>query len=623
MSTVGRSDVTGGQQFYVTHCTTSDSVLNSPGYSVRAASAVDDPGVIRRALEYPPYEIPLEMWKQRSPTFQQAPRRLACTQDIAGGVWVVQSVFCAKDTMGRDRSYFSHLLRLNTADPAAVLQSWGADRWVTDYPRGANKVLPNPELPLGNLVSDESVTAFLSSQPPSQTDLGIAVCPTRLRRSVADRRDLFARMLYALVLSAGEEGRRRIYVHAEPGMVALLLYGAVRLLPSTTTNGLTFSTYEPSHRNLRDYDLAEVVGTYTGDPESGLDPILATQGIVLDTFTPTLSSPALGGWVPRNLLGLIDLAAAGQWAIIQRPDVAPSPIVYQEIDLLPTESSDEPRTYSAQITRTNPACLLLLIDQSGSMSELFAGGVGQSKATVVADAVNRLLQNVVLRSAKADGVRDYFRVGVIGYGKEIKAGLGGSIPFDILIPISRLGAYPLRVETRSKLMSNGLGGLIAQPVRFPVWFDPETGGKTPMCEALATAGLAVKGFIEEFPDAYPPIVLNLTDGIPSDGNPQENARKIRNLATSDGPVLLFNLLISSKPVPAEYFPASEEMFADNFSKLLFRMSSELPPKLRAAAEVEGHILQPGARGVVLNADPTAIVRFLDIGTRINHPSTDE
>ncbi len=272
--------------------------------------------------------------------------------------------------------------------------------------------------------------------------------------------------------------------------------------------------------------------------------------------------------------------------------------------------------YGAQITRTNPACLLFLIDQSGSMAEPFVGGGGQTKAAVVADAVNRLIQNVVLRSAKADGVRDYFRIGVIGYGKGIKAGLGGSVPFEILIPVSRVGNLPLRVETRTKLIPDGAGGLIEQPIKFPVWFDAEANGKTPMCEALAAAGLAVQGFVQQYPDAYPPLILNLTDGIPSDGNPRENARKIQQIATTDGASLLFNLLISSKPVPAEYFPANEETFSDNFSKLLFRMSSELPPKLWDAAKAEGHDLKPGARGVVLNADPTAIVRFLDIGTRI-------
>jgi len=274
-------------------------------------------------------------------------------------------------------------------------------------------------------------------------------------------------------------------------------------------------------------------------------------------------------------------------------------------------------TYAAPISRTNPACLLFLIDQSSSMAEPFVGGDGESKAQVVADALNRLIQNLVLRSAKADGVRDYFRVGDIGYGQSVTAALGGSLPHRALVPVSQLGTGPLvRVETRIKEVVGADGRVVQQKAKFPVWFDPTAGGPTPMCEAVAAAGLVVKGFMDEFPDAYPPLVLNLTDGLPNDGNPQRNARLLTNVGTSDGSALFFNLLISSKPVPADYFPSDEDNLPDTAGKLVFRMSSVLPPALFAAAKAEGLALKPKARGVVVNADPTAVVRFLDIGTRV-------
>ena len=272
--------------------------------------------------------------------------------------------------------------------------------------------------------------------------------------------------------------------------------------------------------------------------------------------------------------------------------------------------------YSAQISRTNPACILLLIDQSHSMNEPFVGNAEQRKSSVVADSVNRLLQNLVLRSAKAEGVRDYFHIGVIGYGKRLTSGLGGKLPHDVLLPISKLGDHPLRIETRKKLVPDGAGGTIEQTVKFPVWFDAQANGPTPMCEAFAAAGLAVVGFAERYPHAFPPIVLNLTDGHPSDGNPQANARAIRNLTTTDGNALVFNLLLSTTPGLSSYFLASEAGLTENYSKLLFRMSSELPPRMWDAAKAEGFPVEPGARGVVYNADPTAVVRFLDIGTRI-------
>jgi len=272
--------------------------------------------------------------------------------------------------------------------------------------------------------------------------------------------------------------------------------------------------------------------------------------------------------------------------------------------------------YTAQISRTNPACILLLIDQSKSMAEPFVGMEDQSKAMMVADAVNRLLQNLILRSAKADGVRNYFYVGVIGYGRRVQAGLGGTIPHDILIPISRLGDHPLRIESRTNLVPDGDGGVTEQTVKFPVWFDAEALGKTPMCDAFAAAGLAVKGFIDDHPTSYPPIVLNLTDGLPTDGNPQQFARRLRSMATTDGNVLVFNLLLTTKPGLAVYFLADEDLLTDTCSKLLFRMSSQLPQGMWSAARAEGFDISPKARGVVFNADPAAVVRFLDIGTRV-------
>ncbi len=47
--------------------------------------------------------------------------------------------------------------------------------------------------------------------------------------------------------------------------------------------------------------------------------------------------------------------------------------------------------YTAEISRANPTCFLLLVDQSGSMAQGFGGESGKSKAEGVAEAVNRLL----------------------------------------------------------------------------------------------------------------------------------------------------------------------------------------------------------------------------------------
>src|SRR5438105_3657571 len=42
MSTAARATAVTGDQFFVTHCATADSVLGDPGYGIRAASATLD-----------------------------------------------------------------------------------------------------------------------------------------------------------------------------------------------------------------------------------------------------------------------------------------------------------------------------------------------------------------------------------------------------------------------------------------------------------------------------------------------------------------------------------------------------------------------------------------------------
>src|SRR5689334_17810358 len=75
--------------------------------------------------------------------------------------------------------------------------------------------------------------------------------------------------------------------------------------------------------------------------------------------------------------------------------------------------------YTAEINRRQPACLLLLIDQSYSMSEQWRND-GASKADALALAVNRILGNAVLLCSKGDErIYDYFEVGIVGYGENV------------------------------------------------------------------------------------------------------------------------------------------------------------------------------------------------------------
>ena len=114
-----------------------------------------------------------------------------------------------------------------------------------------------------------------------------------------------------------DSDRDRFFVHAEPGLVAMLLYAATRILPPSWTGDLTFSTFEPAHRGLRDYVLAAVVGTYSGPTGKGLDAdLVSNHGYGLDTFRPERSSKELAGKFPPGLNELIDMASRGEWDLL-------------------------------------------------------------------------------------------------------------------------------------------------------------------------------------------------------------------------------------------------------------------------------------------------------------------
>ncbi len=272
--------------------------------------------------------------------------------------------------------------------------------------------------------------------------------------------------------------------------------------------------------------------------------------------------------------------------------------------------------YSAEISRTNPSCFVFLIDQSFSMEDSWGAGEGtRQKAAGVSDAINRLLQNLVIRCSKEEGIRDYYHVGVVGYGEKVGPALGGPLAGRAFVPISEIGDNPGKIETRTQKEPDGAGGILEREVQFPVWFEPVARGGTPMCQAFTQAQGVVKQFLSQYPDSFPPIVINITDGEATDGDPRNVAKVLCDMKSNDGNVLLFNLHVSTQTGAAVLYPDDPDGLADEFAKLLFSMSSELPDYMLSFAQQEGLPALPGSRGFVFNADMVSIINFLDIGTR--------
>jgi hypothetical protein len=266
--------------------------------------------------------------------------------------------------------------------------------------------------------------------------------------------------------------------------------------------------------------------------------------------------------------------------------------------------------YTQPIDRNHPGCILFLVDQSASMNDSFAG-TAKSKATALAQAVNRLILNLVLQCQRGVEVRDYYMIGIIGYGHEVGPAFGGSLTGHQLVPISRIADYPLRMTTDS------LPGSPDLSIELPVWIDPKANGGTPMTAGIDLAGSFLVDWANDNVDSFPPIVVNISDGGATDGDPRTIAAQLRDIRTNDGNLLLFNInLTDHASSPIEY-PNSPRNLPNTYAVGLFEMSSELTPYMLAVARSMDLPVAEGARGFVFNADAAKLSEFLDVGTRVS------
>ena len=272
--------------------------------------------------------------------------------------------------------------------------------------------------------------------------------------------------------------------------------------------------------------------------------------------------------------------------------------------------------YSAEISRTNPTCVVVLLDYSGSMADSFGGGeVQYRKADALADVVNRTLHDLVLRCTKTEEIRNYFHVAMVGYGGGVGSAFAGALAGRGLVPINEVGEQPARLENRTKKVADGAGGLVDQVVRFPIWVEPTASGATPMCAALSEADGLLTKWLADHPNCFPPVVLHITDGESTDGDPVAQGKGLANLRSSDGNVLVYNCHVSAERAQKIEYPSSADGLPNDFARALFEMSSTLPQEfVRAAAEL-GRTIGEGARGFVFNGDAVSLVQFFDIGTR--------
>ena len=278
--------------------------------------------------------------------------------------------------------------------------------------------------------------------------------------------------------------------------------------------------------------------------------------------------------------------------------------------------------YNAGITRNNPALLFIIIDQSVGMQSILPGS-NYPKSTMLSTVINRMINDLTIRCSKGEDFYDYFHIGLIGYGSHTGSLWKGILADRDIIPISEVAENPIWIEQRTKKVDDGNGGLVDVKIDFPIWVDAAAEGPSKMKEAFHIAYDHVSTWIQQHKSAFPPLILHIAGPSRPTTDLRAALTRIRQLSTDDGNVLLMNLLVSDEYDQQNIYPNDPSTLEGNYDRLLFETSSRLPDKWFAiAVESMGMGIEPGARMFVSNADITAIIRFLEIGTRQPVGSTD-
>jgi uncharacterized protein YegL len=270
--------------------------------------------------------------------------------------------------------------------------------------------------------------------------------------------------------------------------------------------------------------------------------------------------------------------------------------------------------FSRVFDQSNPGLILFLLDQSSSMKE---GVAGRPKSHIAATAINQTIETLIERCRRGATIIDKAYIGVIGYGAETR--------YELINSIAALNESFIRIETQDTEVSTP-SGLRTLAVEHKIWVEPRHENSTPMAEALDMAATKLREWVNEYPDAPPPVVINVTDGIPNDLQSRGDgsatraaAARLRTLGRDVELCLLLCVHIASDSATSILFPAQRDDLRGRYQQLLFDVSSVLPPELSNLAKNKGLAVRSGSRLLAINAAPNDLLRVLDFGSSTSMP----
>jgi hypothetical protein len=264
--------------------------------------------------------------------------------------------------------------------------------------------------------------------------------------------------------------------------------------------------------------------------------------------------------------------------------------------------------YEYNMSSNDPGCIIVMIDQSGSMNDKW----GRSKYKLswgAARAVNHMIGELIERCRKGDDVAPRVRLGFYGYSNEQDVDWAAKkfLPdADGLVSLVDLAECEDVVEDDEN------------EILLPWIVEEQAYGRTPMRTAFQQVLSVAENFAQNHPDSFPPVIVNITDGIPTDCDESELeaiVKPLMNIDTNDGAALVFNLHISPDSSNPSFLPSPGDALPNSYAKYLFAASSVLPESMAEIGRVDhGMNIGEGARCFAFNADSAGLVKLLSLAS---------
>tara|TARA_B100000003_G_C10913382_1_gene364163 strand:- start:942 stop:1778 length:837 start_codon:yes stop_codon:yes gene_type:complete len=270
--------------------------------------------------------------------------------------------------------------------------------------------------------------------------------------------------------------------------------------------------------------------------------------------------------------------------------------------------------YTQNLQTKNPGCIIFMVDQSGSMAAADPK-TQHSLAFTAKRATDLTISEIVAACIKQGVVMPRVWIGAYGYSTQYPNNVKWIIKgkqYDTADHAGLISIVDLE-ETDNEYYDDNNELFIND------YAEEAANGGTPMGSAFDEVLSLVENFAQNHSSAHPPIVINISDGEPTDmslADMEAKAQALRGITTTDGDALLWNIHVSAADPNPIVCPDAGTKMPDAYADAMLASASAMPDAHKTNAAARGIQVGETAKCCVYNADANTLVQMLSFASSV-------